>query len=148
VLDSTDTNIHQLRRQVWNCVGPTQQGMTIVLESFAFKRGVPQDVDFVFDARNLPNPHWQEELRELTGLDPRVQDWLEQEPTVLEMSGHILGFLEKWLPGFEEAQRSYVTVGIGCTGGKHRSVYLTQKLSMELQKSFPEVLVHHRELDA
>jgi UPF0042 nucleotide-binding protein len=147
VLDSTDTNIHQLRRQVWNCVGPTQQGMTLVLESFAFKRGVPQDVDFVFDARNLPNPHWQEELRDLTGLDPRVQAWLEQEPKVLEMSAHILEFLQKWLPEFEEAQRSYVTVGIGCTGGKHRSVYLTQKLALALQHAFPDVLVQHRELD-
>ena len=147
VLDSTDTNIHQLRRQVWKCVGPGQQGMTIVLESFAFKRGVPQDVDFVFDARNLPNPHWQEGLRELTGLDPRVREWLEQEPNVLEMADHILGFLGRWLPGHEEAQRSYVTIGIGCTGGKHRSVYLVWKLSQALQETFAEVLVHHRELD-
>lgn len=147
LLDSSDTNIHQLRRQVWKCVGPGQQGMTIVLESFAFKRGVPQDVDFVFDARNLPNPHWQEDLRELTGLDPRVQAWLEQEPQVTDMSGHILGFLEKWLPGFEAAQRSYVTIGIGCTGGRHRSVYLVHTLATALRASFQEVLVHHRELE-
>lgn len=147
VLDSTDINIHQLRRQVWKCVGPGQQGMTIVLESFAFKRGVPQDVDFVFDARNLPNPHWQDDLRELTGLDPRVQAWLEQEPQVQEMSDHVLGFLRRWLPGFEEAQRSYVTIGIGCTGGKHRSVYIVKKLSEALIGEFPEVLVHHRELE-
>ncbi len=147
VLDSTDTNIHQLRRQVWKYVGSGQQGMTIVLQSFAFKRGVPQDVDFVFDARSLPNPHWQEGLRELTGLDPRVRDWLEQEPQALELSDHILEFLGRWLPRFEEAQRSYVTVGVGCTGGKHRSVYLVSKLSQALKSQFPEILVHHRELE-
>jgi len=146
VLDSTDTNIHQLRRQVWKCVGPGQQGMTLVLESFAFKRGVPQDVDFVFDTRNLPNPHWQDELRELTGLDPRVAAWLEQEPLVLAMSGDILRFLKQWLPGFEEAQRSYVTVGIGCTGGRHRSVYLVERIAAALRDAFPDVLVQHREL--
>ncbi|MGA0264725.1 MAG: RNase adapter RapZ [Lysobacterales bacterium] len=147
VLDSTDTNIHQLRRQVWKYVGSGQQGMTIVLQSFAFKRGVPQDVDFVFDARSLPNPHWQEGLRELTGLDPRVRDWLEQEPQALELSDHILEFLGRWLPRFEEAQRSYVTVGVGCTGGKHRSVYLVSKLSQALKPQFPEILIHHRELE-
>jgi UPF0042 nucleotide-binding protein len=146
VLDSTDTNIHELRRQVWKYVGPSRAGMTIVIESFAFKRGVPPDVDFVFDARSLPNPHWQEDLRELSGLDARVQDWLEQDVLVERLGNDILQFLTRWLPEFEEAQRSYVTVGIGCTGGKHRSVYLVDKLSRSLQEHFPTVLVHHREL--
>lgn len=146
VLDSSESNIHQLRQQVWKCVGPGQQGMTLVLESFAFKRGVPQDVDFVFDARNLPNPHWQEDLRELSGRDPRVAAWLEQNPVVGEMAGDILRFLRQWLPGFEEAQRSYVTVGIGCTGGRHRSVYLVEQIAAALQDEFPDVLVQHREL--
>lgn len=146
VIDSTETNIHQLRRKVWNCVGPGITGMTVVLESFAFKHGVPQDVDFVFDARNLPNPHWESELRACTGLDPRVAEWLEQAPEVGRMAGDILGYLRTWLPGFEDAQRSYVTVGIGCTGGRHRSVYLVERLAAELRESFPEVLVDHREL--
>ncbi len=146
VIDSTATNIHQLRRLVWNCVGPGHKGMTVVLESFAFKRGVPQDVDFVFDARNLPNPHWQAELRELTGLDTPVQKWLEQSPELCRMADDILAFLRDWLPGFEEAQRSYVTVGIGCTGGHHRSVYLVERLAASLRESFPEVLIDHREL--
>lgn len=146
VIDSSETNIHQLRRRVWNCVGPGISGMTVVLESFAFKRGVPQDVDFVFDARNLPNPYWQVELREYSGLDPRVKQWLEQEPEVSGMSDDILAFLRNWLPGFEKAQRSYVTVGIGCTGGQHRSVYLVERLASELRESFPDVLVDHREL--
>jgi UPF0042 nucleotide-binding protein len=146
VLDSTESNIHQLRRQVWKCVGPEQQGMTLVLESFAFKRGVPQDVDFVFDARNLPNPHWEEDLHELSGLDPRVAAWLEQNAVVTKMAGDILGFLRQWLPGFEEARRSYVTVGIGCTGGRHRSVYLVEQIAEALRGEFPDVLVQHREL--
>jgi UPF0042 nucleotide-binding protein len=146
VLDSSATNIHQLRRQVWKCVGPGEQGMTIVLESFAFKHGVPQDVDFVFDTRNLPNPYWQPELREHSGLEDRVRDWLEEDDAVERMTGDILKFLLDWLPGFEEAQRSYVTVGIGCTGGQHRSVYMVERLAAALGKSFPEVLIHHREL--
>jgi UPF0042 nucleotide-binding protein len=146
VMDSTDTNIHQLRRQVWNCVGPGVKGMTVVLESFAFKHGVPQDVDFVFDVRNLPNPHWQPELREFTGQDPRIRDWLEQHDEVGSMATDVLSFLRNWLPGFEEAQRSYVTVGIGCTGGKHRSVYLVEHLARALRENFPEVLTDHREL--
>ncbi len=146
VIDSTDINIHQLRRLVWNCVGPGNKGMTVVLESFAFKRGVPQDVDFVFDARNLPNPYWQTELRELSGLNSEVQQWLEQAPEVSRMADDILVFLRNWLPGFEKAQRSYVTVGIGCTGGRHRSVYLVERLAASLQDSFPEVLIDHREL--
>ena len=146
VIDSTETNIHQLRRLVWNCVGPGNKGMTIVLESFAFKRGVPRDVDFVFDTRNLPNPHWQAELRELSGLNTRVRQWLEQAPEVSRMADDILVFLRDWLPGFEQAQRSYVTVGIGCTGGRHRSVYMVERLAVSLQDSFPNVLVDHREL--
>jgi UPF0042 nucleotide-binding protein len=146
VIDSTDTNIHQLRRQVWNCVGPGIKGMTVVLESFAFKHGVPRDVDFVFDARNLPNPHWQPELKEFTGQDPRVQKWLKQHEDVNQMAKDILTFLQSWLPGFEEAQRSYVTIGIGCTGGKHRSVFLVEHLGAALREHFPEVLLDHREL--
>jgi len=146
VIDSTETNIHQLRRLVWNCVGPGNKGMTIVLESFAFKRGVPRDVDFVFDTRNLPNPYWQAELRELSGLNTRVRQWLEQAPEVSRMADDILVFLRDWLPGFEQAQRSYVTVGVGCTGGRHRSVYMVERLAASLQDSFPNVLIDHREL--
>jgi len=146
VIDSTDTNIHQLRRAVWNGIGPGSKGMTVVLESFAFKHGVPRDVDFVFDARNLPNPHWDTDLRPHTGLDPRVGAWLEEAPEVGRMADDILGFLFTWLPGFEVAQRSYVTVGIGCTGGRHRSVYLVERIATALRERFPEVLVDHREL--
>jgi UPF0042 nucleotide-binding protein len=146
VIDTSDTNIHQLRRQVWKCVGGDNDSMTVVLESFAFKRGVPQDVDFIFDARILPNPHWIEELRDLTGLDGSVSEWLEKDDSVRGMLGDILSFLRSWLPAFRRSQRSYVTVGVGCTGGRHRSVYLVDRLAEGLQPEFGTVLVHHREL--
>ncbi len=146
VIDTSDTNIHQLRRQVWNCAGNENTSMTIVLESFAFKRGVPQDVDFIFDARILPNPHWVDGLREYTGMDQPVRDWLEQDEAVKGMFTDILNFLKTWLPEFRHSQRSYVTVGIGCTGGQHRSVYLVDRLARGLGTEFGQVLIHHREM--
>jgi UPF0042 nucleotide-binding protein len=148
VIDTSDINIHQLRRQVWKCVGTENETMTIVLESFAFKRGVPQDVDFIFDARILPNPHWVEGLRELSGLDLPVRKWLEQDAAVAGMLADILRFLQTWLPEFQRSQRSYVTVGIGCTGGRHRSVYLVDQLASGLASDFHHILIHHRELQA
>ncbi len=146
VIDTSDTNIHELRRQVWKCVGGESDSMTIVLESFAFKRGVPQDVDFVFDTRNLPNPHWVDDLRKLSGLDPEVQAWLEQHETVQKMYQDIEKFLLGWLPDFRDSPRSYVTVGIGCTGGRHRSVYLVTRLAARLGEQFGRIMTHHREL--
>ena len=119
------------------------------LRSFGiFKRGVPQDVDFVFDARNLPNPHWVEELRNFSGLDEVVRNWLEQDETVGQMYADIEKFLMSWLPEFRDSQRSYVTVGIGCTGGRHRSVYLVTRLAEHLQSRFGRVVTHHRELQS
>lgn len=146
VIDTSDTNIHELRRQAWKCVGGASDSMTIVLESFAFKRGIPQDVDFVFDARNLPNPHWVDDLRSLSGLDPAVHEWLEKHEIVRRMHSDIENFLLSWLPKFSDSQRSYITVGIGCTGGKHRSVYLVARLSKSLGEQFAHVMTHHREL--
>lgn len=145
VIESSNTNIHQLRRQVWNCVDRRSGGMTIVLQSFAFKRGVPQDVDFMFDARILPNPYWEKALRSLTGKDKVVQQWLESDESVVNMTKDIQNFMHTWLPAFQNAQRSYVTIGIGCTGGKHRSVYLAEKLAESLCGKHDNVLVHHRE---
>ena len=148
VIDTSDTNIHQLRRQVWKCIDAEDDTMTIVLESFAFKRGVPQDVDFIFDARILPNPHWVDSLRNFTGQDEPVRQWLEQNEAVGRMISDVLGFLQTWLPEFRHSQRTYVTVGIGCTGGRHRSVYLVDRLAQGLGKEFGTVLIHHRELQA
>ena len=145
VIDTSDINIHQLRRQVWKSIGAENQAMTVVLESFAFKRGVPQDVDFLFDARHLPNPYWVEDLRPLSGLDTAVKDWLEQDTSVSDLFEDILRFLLRWLPEVSNSQRSYVTIGIGCTGGKHRSVYLVNRLAAHLRTQFSPVVVHHRE---
>ena len=145
VIDSSYTNIHQLRRQVWNFVDRGSSDMTIVLQSFAYKKGVPQDADFMFDARTLPNPHWQDELRELTGIDEAVRLWLESDDQVIKMSRDIENFMHTWLTAFQKAQRSYVTICIGCTGGKHRSVYLAERLAASLGEDHENVLVHHRE---
>jgi len=148
VIDSSHTNIHQLRRQVWNFVDRRSSDMTIVLQSFAYKLGVPQDADFMFDARVLPNPHWQEDLRALSGKDKAVIAWLESDRQVLKMAQDIEDFMNAWLPLFQDAQRSYMTICIGCTGGKHRSVYLAEKLAKSLGKKHPNVLVHHRDKPA
>lgn len=148
VMDTSRSNIHQLRRQVWKWAGEGSEAMTLVLQSFAFKRGVPQDVDFLFDARCLPNPHWVDELRQKTGLDQDVSAWLEGDSAAEQLFQDIRKFLSDWLPRFENAQRSYVTVGVGCTGGLHRSVYLVQRLQEALSGAFPQVLVHHRDLPA
>ena len=145
VIDSSHTNIHQLRRQVWNFVDRRSSDMTIVLQSFAYKQGVPQDADFIFDARTLPNPHWQDDLRALTGKDEAVSSWLEGDTQVIKMSRDIESFMHAWLPAFQDAQRSYVTICIGCTGGKHRSVFLAERLAKSLGKNHENVLVHHRE---
>jgi UPF0042 nucleotide-binding protein len=148
VIDTSNINIHQLRQQVWASVDSLKDGMTIVMQSFAFKYGVPQDVDFIFDARVLPNPYWQEGLKGLTGQDDAVRSWLETDQTVIDMGKDILGFLQTWLPAFIDTQRSYVNIGIGCTGGKHRSVYLAEKLADALRSEHDKVLVHHRESDS
>lgn len=147
VIDTSEINIHQLRRQVWKCIGAEGQSMTVVLESFAFKRGVPQDVDFLFDARHLPNPHWVDELRNRSGLETPVREWLEQDESVGLLFEDILGLLQRWLPEISKSQRSYVTIGIGCTGGRHRSVYLVDRLATRLREKFSPVVVHHREIE-
>ena len=145
VIDSSHTNIHQLRRQVLNFVDRRTNNMTIVFQSFAYKQGVPQDADFIFDARILPNPYWQDELRQLTGKDEAVTLWLGKDPQVNKMAEDIENLMVSWLPAIQESQRSYLTICISCTGGKHRSVFLAEKLAKSLSKSHENVLVHHRE---
>ncbi|MGA8516031.1 MAG: RNase adapter RapZ [Burkholderiaceae bacterium] len=124
---------------------PTKQ-LTLVFESFGFKRGNPMDADFVFDVRMLPNPFYENVLRPLTGKDAPVADFLRQYPDVLQMQQHIQDFLTQWLPRMTQDHRSYVTVAIGCTGGKHRSVYLVEELSRHFAKDW-STLKRHRELD-
>lgn len=147
VFDTTDINIHQLRHQVWKCVNTGHREFLLVLESFAFKRGLPQDADFVFDARALPNPHWQDALRDSTGRDADCRDWLESQDIVVKYRDDLVAFLQRWLPEFIANQRSYVTIAIGCTGGRHRSVYLTEYLARVLADDTQRLVIQHREMD-
>ncbi len=149
IIDTTETNVHQLRRQVLRRIGQgDNEGIqTLVLESFGFKNGVPPDVDFVFDARCLPNPHWIDELRPRTGLDVEVRDWLEQHDRVLAFKDDILNFMQRWLPALAEDRRSLLTLAIGCTGGQHRSVYLVDQLAKAVKERAGRIIVSHRELD-
>ena len=124
----------------------TQRQLTLVFQSFAFKRGIPMDADYVFDVRMLPNPHYEPALRDLTGLDEPVAHFLRQQPDVRRMQEHIEQFLAHWLDMLDRNHRSYVTVAIGCTGGQHRSVYLVERLSEAFGGRWT-ALRRHRELD-
>ena len=118
-----------------------------MFESFAFKRGVPTDADYVFDVRMLPNPHYNPELKHLTGRDQPVMDFLMAEDAVALMQHHIAHFLESWLDALASDHRSYVTVAIGCTGGQHRSVFLVEQLAKRFSGEWI-TLKRHREMDA
>ena len=137
----------QLRRWVRDLVGAHASQLSLVFESFAFKRGVPLDADMVFDVRVLPNPYYLRELRSLTGRDEDVANYLREQPEVMEMLGQIEAFLRRWLPNFEDDQRSYLTVAIGCTGGQHRSVFMAETLAQRFASTV-STLLRHRELDA
>ena len=147
VIDTSTLRPALLRSWVRSLVGARDAALTVVFESFAFKQGVPLDADYVFDVRVLPNPHYVRELRPLTGRDVPVAAFLEQQPEVVEMLQQVHDFLARWLPAFEEDQRSYLTVAVGCTGGQHRSVYAVEWLSRRFESRYA-TLVRHRELDA
>lgn len=124
-----------------------QSNMSLLFRSFGYKYGVPVDGDMVFDIRCLPNPHWEPELRKLTGRDQPVIDYLESQSNVGEMYADIHGYLANWLPRFAANHRVYMTVAIGCTGGRHRSVYMAERLGAQFVKDNENVLVRHRELE-
>jgi RNase adapter protein RapZ len=147
VIDSSELNVHQLRRLVATGYAQATEGLTLMFQSFAFRRGLPLDADFVFDARCLPNPHWQPHLRPLSGKDAAVRDFLDAEPLVGEYFADTARWLDAWLPRFEQDDRSYVTISVGCTGGRHRSVYLVEKLAAHYRDSREGVLTFHRELE-
>jgi UPF0042 nucleotide-binding protein len=146
VVDTSQLRPAQLRTWVRNLVGTRGSALTLVFESFAFKFGVPLDADYVFDVRVLPNPHYIRELRPLTGRDAAVAAYLDAQPDAREMLDQIEAFLRRWLVAFEEDQRSYLTVAIGCTGGQHRSVYMSEELARRFAAR-GSTLVRHRELD-
>ena len=146
-IDTTRTTAHELRTQVRNFArGEETAGLTLLFESFGYKHGTPLDADYVFDVRCLPNPYWQTELRQFTGLDKPVVQFLEKNDEVKLMCDEIRGFLEKWLPRFEREDRTYLTIAIGCTGGQHRSVYLVEKLAEYFSGKSIKTQVRHREL--
>jgi UPF0042 nucleotide-binding protein len=147
VLDTSMIRSSQLQAYVKSLVSAPAGRLTLVFESFAFKRGVPLDADYVFDVRMLPNPHYESDLRALTGRDKPVADYLLAHPEVAAMFNSIEGFLTQWLQPLVRDHRSYVTVAIGCTGGQHRSVYLVEALTLAFNQNW-QTLKRHRELDA
>ncbi|MFI2812646.1 MULTISPECIES: RNase adapter RapZ [Microbulbifer] len=146
VIDTSSLSLHQLRDQVkTRVVGRDSPGMAILFQSFGFKHGVPVDADLVFDLRCLPNPYWVAELRHKTGLDPEVVEFLRSHEETGEMQRDITSFLGRWLPSYQQSNRSYTCVAVGCTGGRHRSVYMVEQLARTFAGQFDNIQVRHRE---
>jgi UPF0042 nucleotide-binding protein len=120
---------------------------SLLFESFAYRHGVPDDADFVFDSRSLPNPYWEPSLRRFSGRDEPVVEFLAGHPEVQRFLDDVTGFLERWLPSLAGSSRSYVTVAIGCTGGQHRSVYLAERLAAHFEGRFGHALIRHRDIE-
>ena len=151
-IDTSNLPAHTLRSWIQDLLKDKPQGLTVIFESFGFKKGLPSEADLVFDVRCLPNPHYDKVLRPLTGKDQAVREFLENIPEVVSMENDIIQFIEKWLPHY--SGRSYLTVAIGCTGGQHRSVYLVSRIIAHFQTKKDlttlqiNFLSRHRELDS
>jgi UPF0042 nucleotide-binding protein len=147
IIDTTGTTVYALRQQVQERIGYREPGnLSILVESFGYKHGLPPDADFVFDVRCLPNPYWEPQLRPLSGKDGPVKAFLDAEPRVQEMIADITRFLEHWIPRYRDFQRSYLTVAIGCTGGQHRSVYIAEAVAAALAKRYGPIRTRHHEV--
>jgi len=146
-INTSQLSPHQLADLVRERIlGKKSGSMVVVFESFGFKHGVPQDADYVFDARFLPNPFWEQDLKIYTGLDQPVKDFLASQPIVTKFIWQINSFMMTWLPHLERNNRSYITIAIGCTGGKHRSVYIAELLANNLRKEREDVQSRHRDI--
>ncbi len=147
VINTTDMTPHELRGLIRDFAsGGLSSTPLFLIESFGFKHGTPREADFVFDVRCLPNPYWDESLRSLNGLDKAVQDFMGNKPIVNDMKTEIFRFLGKWLPGFTSENRSYITVAIGCTGGRHRSVFISEQLMRLFAEEGIDVQIRHRDI--
>ena len=146
LIDTTDLTPRALRDSIISRIIDRREGLSILLESFAFKRGVPTDADFVFDARALPNPYWDTALRGMNGLDAPVAQFLDESDRTLRFFERLSEFITNVLHDFDQSDRSYITIAIGCTGGQHRSVYLAQKLFSALASEFSGIQIRHRDL--
>lgn len=153
-IDTSNLPSHALRSWIQDLLKDKPQGLTVIFESFGFKKGLPSEADLVFDVRCLPNPHYDKALRPLSGKDQPVREFLEKIPEVVSMENDIIQFIEKWLPHYIADGRSYLTVAIGCTGGQHRSVYLVSRIMAHFlpQKDLAALQINflsrHRELDS
>ena len=145
-IDTTHTTLHELRDLIQARMGGDRRQVSLLFQSFGYKHGVPRGVDFVFDVRCLPNPHWKQELRPLSGLDSQVADFLELCDETHLMLTDLIQFLERWIPRFQADGRSYLTIAVGCTGGQHRSVYITDRLFHHFHSQGYLTLSRHREL--
>jgi len=147
VIDTTRMSVYALREQIRERVAPRAPGaLSIMIESFGYKNGLPANADFVFDVRCLPNPYWEPQLRPLSGKDAPVRAFLDSAPTVQRMVDDIVAFLEEWIPRYQDFQRSYLTVAIGCTGGMHRSVYVAEAVAKRLAGQHKSIRTHHSEV--
>jgi UPF0042 nucleotide-binding protein len=147
IIDTTGMTVSELREQIRKRIGEREPGaLSILIESFGYKHGLPANADFVFDVRCLPNPYWEPTLRPLSGKDGAVIAFLDREPLVQQMIDDVVAFLERWIPRYRDFQRSYLTVAIGCTGGQHRSVYIAEAIAKRLSGAHGTVRTHHHEL--
>ena len=147
IIDTSRMSIYELADTIRERIDRRKTNtLSVLIQSFGFKHGIPADADFVFDLRSLPNPYWTVELRGLTGQDKEVTEFLEAQPSFLAMFDDILGFLKRWIPEYTAVHRGYLTVALGCTGGQHRSVYMADKLGAALRKIHDPVLTRHNEL--
>jgi UPF0042 nucleotide-binding protein len=147
VIDTTRMSVYALREQIRERVAPRSPGaLSIMIESFGYKNGLPANADFVFDVRCLPNPYWEPQLRPLSGKDAPVRAFLDSAPMVQRMVDDIVAFLEEWIPRYQDFQRSYLTVAIGCTGGMHRSVYVAEAVAKRLSAKHKSIRTHHSEV--
>ncbi len=148
LLNSSNQSLHELSETVRMRVeGRERKDLVMVFESFGFKYGLPSDADYVFDVRFLPNPHWVPELRPMTGLDGPIKEFLQKHDEVIQLKDQIQSFIETWLPMLEKNNRSYLTVAVGCTGGKHRSVYLAQQIGEHFRDLGHQVQIRHTSLE-